>query len=533
MAPIPPPSRRGGTLLALALAAPLAVPCAVLLPATPGFATERGAPKSATPCTTPARLALRPQEAAAQPPLRPDQPLCLRLRRGESAYFRVAAEAGRDYAVETRQLARETDPVLAALDADGTVLLEDDDGGEEALAARLEVGADAAVRLIRVGTLGDQGGRFTLALRRLPPQPVPDFATSAAQAATRPPLALGQAVALTLRRHQRAYFALPAERAGLLAITRDLREGTDTVLELLDARGEVVAEDDDGGGDLASALSLADGAGAVVLRVRTLEGAPGRFNLVLEREPPAPPADFPTSLEAARAAPPLEAGRRSLTFGRRQSAYFSLPAEGEWILRTDSLSDGADTVLALLDAEGRVLAEDDDGGGGLASRIATRRAPQRPAFLSVRMLDGRPGRFDLVSQAMPRPGATTAPPVAVTAGVTDDLAEAARRPTLLLGEAVALDLGAGEAAVFALPHDGRPAMALTFALPQGTGTALEWLDAEGKVLAAQQGDLPEGGRGVRLTLPAVPRPSFLRVLQTGDGQGHFQLVLIRPAPGEE
>ena len=91
----------------------------------------------------------------------------------------------------------------------------------------------------------------------------------------------------------------------------------------------------------------------------------------------APGPSFPRSLREATAAPALAVGQSvALRLRRGQSAVFRLP-EGDIAVVTRNLQRGADTVLTLLDAEGHDVTEDDDGGGGLASRLEI--AAGRPA----------------------------------------------------------------------------------------------------------------------------------------------------------
>jgi hypothetical protein len=507
--------------MALALGLALPAGAALAQPAAPaaGMPKQRPAGESAACRTGP--FALRAEDAANVPPLRPDEPVCLRLRPRQSAFFRVAPEAGGFYTVSTRRLARNTDTVLEVLDAQSRVLAQDDDGGGEELASSIEVGPDLGASLLRARTLEDQGGAFELLLVRDAPRPPPDFPTSLIAAAAQPPLAAGQEVTLRLRRGQSAYYALPAERAGLVARTLKLQGETDTVLALLDANGTQVDEDDDGGEGNASALPLDSApAGPLFLRASVLGNAANSFDLTLRREAPPPPPDFPTTLEEARRQDPLPAdGTRAITLRRRQQAIFALPADQALVIQTRNLERGTDTVLALLDADGEVLQEDDDGGSDLASRIATASAGGRAAFVRASTLNGGTGSFDLVVR--PVGGA-------VGAGPAPSIEEAARRPTLLPGEAVAVQLEAGQAAVFALPHDGRPALALTFDLQNGADTVLELLGAEGEVL--EENDDADGGLGSRLLAGPQPRPAFLRATGSGGAAASFSLVIVRPVP---
>ncbi|SHJ35264.1 hypothetical protein SAMN02745194_02377 [Roseomonas rosea] len=512
-------------LPALALT-PVEAPQQLLLPVQGGQAKSPAPPSGGgggsapRPPQPPApAFALSAADAARTPPLQPDRPVQVTLRRGQQAFFRVAPEAGEAWSVVTRRLGRNTDTVLAALDEAGAVVTEDDDGGSENLASRIEVQPGDGVRVVRAGTLDSSPGRFELVLTREQPMPPPDFATTQAEAAQRPPLALGQPVRVRLRRSQQAFFALPEDRTDVIALTRDLSQSTDTVLALLDAEGRVLAENDDGGQGLASILSIAGTTGPVTLRASLISGGTGSFEVMLEREAPAPTPDYPTNLEEARARGPLAPGQNvHIALGRGRQAIFALPEGQPLTIATRNLQDEADTVLALLDAQGEMITEDDDGGGGLASRIRTADGGRPAAFVRATLLNGARGEFDLVVQGSAAPAQGGAPAA--------DLEEARRRPSLILGEAVRVQLSAGQEAYFALPHDGRESLAMTFALGRDTDTEIALLDESGEVLA--ENDDAEGFAS-RLNIPASPRPAFLRA-KLLSGAGAFNLVLVRPAP---
>jgi hypothetical protein len=526
------PEGRSGPLLATVATLALLLPSGAALAQrdrAQAQPVQAGPSKSAAPGTGEAgcrsdsgrRIAFRAADAASTPPLQPDRAVCLRLQRGQSAFFRVAAEAGSHYSVTTRRLGRETDTVLAVLNAQGRMVSGDDDGGREPLSSLLEIGPELRASLIRAGTLESQGGSFEVVLTRMAPAPPPDFPVTLEDARARPALEVGQLRPLTLRRGQVAYFALPESRENLAATTRDLRRDTDTVLAVLDADGRVLAEDDDGGEGFASDLPLAGlPPGPLFLRASTLDGSAGEFSLQLRQEAPVPAADFPTSLESARERGPVAVDASvHVVLRRRQAVYLALPPGQNVVLQTRNLLRNTDTVMALLDADGAVLLEDDDGGGGFASRLATRSAGGHAAFVRVQTLDGAGGTFDLALRPVgPAPG---------NSGVGGTIEEARRRPSPPVGEALAVNLEAGEAGVFSLPYDGRPLIAMTFGLGQNTDTVLELLDAEGSVLDAN--DDIETSLASRLEVGAEPRPAFLRVRQVGEGPAEFQLVLIRPA----
>ncbi|MFH5923767.1 hypothetical protein [Roseomonas xinghualingensis] len=512
---------------AIGLAAILALPASAasghdLLIPVQGPAKSPAPPAATPPARGPVQppaVALSAEEAARTQPLQPGRSVQVQLRRGQSAFFRAAPEAGEAWSVATRRLSRNTDTVMAALDARGEVLLEDDDGGDENLASRIEVQPGDGVNTIRVSTLEGAGGRFEVILTREQPLPPPDFATSQEAAASRPPLSLGHPVRVRLRRNQQAFFALPEDRRDVIALTRNLGRNADTVLALLNARGEVLAEDDDGGEGTASLLGLGQEAqGPLTLRASLLNGASGEFDLVLEREAATPQPDYPTTLDAARARGPLAPGVSvRITMGRNGQAIFALPENQPLTLATRNLSEGADTILALLDAQGEVLLEDDDGGDNLASRLSTADTGRPAAFVRAKMIDSARGSFELVAE-------TAKPSTAQT--VASSIEEAARLPALILGEAIRIRLAPEGEAILALPNDGRPSMAMTFDLGPQADTVLTLLDENGQEPA--ENDDAEG-LASRLEVPAR-RPAYLRAKLVGEQGGAFSLVLIRPAP---
>lgn len=343
-------------------------------------ADPTGAPRSLT-------------EAAGQHALTIGQVVPVRLRARDEAYFRLPP-GGQDLVVLTRRLTSGTDTTLALLDANGREISEDDDGGDEQLASRIEVpGGQRRPLYVRARVLGT-GGAFELAVMADTAPPAPPFPASLREAADAPALALGEAVPLRLRRGQSAVYRLPD--GDIAVVTRALRRGTDTVLALLDPDGNVLAEDDDGGGGLASRLEVA-GAEPRPLFVRAglLGDAGGEFELLVEADAQGPP-DFPTSLTTAAAAPPIQPGASVLIRLRRgQSAFFRLPP-GALVVQTQALRDGTDTILEILDEAGRVLAEDDDGGGGLASRLAVDAARKGEVFVRAGVLGAGPGSFELL-----------------------------------------------------------------------------------------------------------------------------------------
>ncbi len=458
-------------------------------------------------------------QAAARDALTPGKAVAVELGRGDVAFFRLPEGAG-DLSVFTRRLDGETDTIMALVDSRGRVLDEDDDGGAEDLASRLEVGGDQAGPLfLRLGLVNRSGGRFELVVEPLAAAPG-GAARTLAEAATRPALETGQAVQLQLRGRQEAWFRLPSAREDLLVLTRRLEGGTDTVLTLLDANGRDLVEDDDGGSheQLASRIEVPAGQRRpLFVRARSI-GGEGRFELILTPDTTPPGPAFPLSLRAAAAAEPLQSGRPvPLVLRRGQAAYFRLP-DGDVSVLTRNLGSGADTVLALLDANGEEIAEDDDGGGGLASRLDVPGSEARPLFVRASLLGDRTGSFELFVEA-----AAATPPAPASACARGS--RGSRAPALERNVAMPVRLRRGQSAFFLLPPGAH--VLATRSLRDGTDTVLELLDESGRVLAEDD----DGGEGLasRLAVPAERKGAlYVRAGVLGDGAGAFELVLLPP-----
>lgn len=497
--------------------APWMVALAALGLAMPVAAQRAPAPASASAATTSEAAAGDIAEAATRPALAIGAPVALRLSRGQEAFFRLP-EGGVDLVAQTRNLGRDTDTVLALLDRQGRILAEDDDGGDESLASRIEIAAHQRGPLfLRVRVLEAAAGAFELVLEPAPARDPAAPAGTLAEAAVRPELTAESPVTIALLGRQEAYFRLPADSRDLVALTRRLAAGTDTALALLDANGREIAEDDDGGEEnLASRIEVPAGQRRpLFLRARTL-GGPGNFDIVLlpDTTPAAPP--FPASLREAAAAPALSIGEAvPLRLRRGQAAFFRLP-DGDIAVLTRNLRRGTDTVLVLLDASGAEIADDDDGGGGLASRLEVAGGEARPLYVRAALLGDGGGDFELVVEA-DAPGA---------AGFPGSLAEAAAAPPLQPGAALPIRLRRGQSAYFRLPAG--EFVALTRGLREGTDTVLEILDNMGRVLA-EDDDGGDENLASRLDIDASRKGDlFLRAGVLGDGAGAFELVLLPP-----
>ncbi|MFO0969321.1 MAG: PPC domain-containing protein [Gemmataceae bacterium] len=144
----------------------------------------------------------------------------------------------------------------------------------------------------------------------------------------------------------------------------------DCFLLLKDKKGDIIAFDDDSGGGLNSLLSLsfpAEGA-PYELYASSLHGTPGAFHLQIL--PQATVFREPKVYEVGKKPLRIEG---QLT-AERQEIVYQVKLQAGKSYRIDLTSKKIDSYLELRDASGKLLAEDDDKGGKLDSRIVTRPA---------------------------------------------------------------------------------------------------------------------------------------------------------------
>ena len=156
--------------------------------------------------------------------------------------------------------------------------------------------------------------------------------------------------------------AIPAPRAP---------DGLDLLLKVYDAGGELVAEDDDGGGSLNPQVTLVSASGGIYRVEVGALGEGGAFTLLARETVVKPEVTTALTLSGGRAeravAFPADDDALYTFSGRRGEAYsITLVADD-----ADS-EQAADPMLELFSGDGTAnpsLSTDDDSGGGLNARI--------------------------------------------------------------------------------------------------------------------------------------------------------------------
>jgi hypothetical protein len=381
-----------------------------------------------------------------------------------------AAVAGTTYVIETGNLVGQTDTIVELYDTDGATLLSTNDDYNGTLASHLEFLAPAAgTYYVRVGAFNDvYGGErgYTLDIRSAAepqcavdadcgpgntcqaglcvPDPVrcePDVNEEDDDLASARVLNVGQQFqGLSFCDDAMDWTRFDAVAGATYDLqTFNLAPGTDTVLDLYAADGVTLAWRRGTRGASRRRpgephCSAGPGAGRrlVLLRhrsqLRATPSATGRTSVGRpgdtatddgfeqdDDQPRRPPA---RRRRPRRGAQPLPATPTGCPSTPRFSP--ARPTSSS----TSGLVGGADTQLTLFDAAGHVLGADDDGGGGLASRLAYGATDDGEVFLRVGSFGERYGGTapTALHRAARRPAPRTpsaSPGLACLSGVCD------------------------------------------------------------------------------------------------------------------
>ncbi len=299
---------------------------------------------------------------------------------GDRDYLTFEVSARTRYTVETGNLGAECDTVLFLYDEDGIELTHDDDGGEGELASRVSWTAQqdgvffAEVRAFDEEAQGadteydvwvSEGEAIVSELDEYEPDNVMEHAAE---------LTLGVPQKHTIHvEGDRDWLRFQVEKGSSYVIeTSDLRGGIDTVIQLYDETGQELATNDDGSGeDLSSRITwtaAADG----ILYVMVRDFSEGQVESGMEytvsvTESGPLEADAYEPDDSQEGAGEIQVGvpqRHNLhVTGDHDWMCFQAVGGTDYVIETFNLGDRIDTYLALYDAAGELLTEDDDSGG--------------------------------------------------------------------------------------------------------------------------------------------------------------------------
>lgn len=184
-------------------------------------------------------------------------------------------------------------------------------------------------------------------------------------------------------------FPITLEAGDIVTLTTSSAENFDTVLSLTGPNGALIAENDDHGESLQSQIiHQASQAGQYTATVRGYGDSIGAFELEIRDG-----VDFGLSADARTVMEDvvtIDAARPARTFS------VDLAAEDILVATTYALSEGLDTTLALMGADGTTIAQNDDmGDGSLNSRLVYQAAEAGQYQVTLSTYSGE-GAGDLV-----------------------------------------------------------------------------------------------------------------------------------------
>jgi hypothetical protein len=199
------------------------------------------------------------------------------LAEGGEQWYSVRATSGGFVVAET--FGDSFDTYLVAYDSSWKVIAENDDGGEDTnsrIELFVESGKTYIFKLIAYGG-GSGPYQISASFEAIPPDTERNTERSRAVAAR-----LGEAIPVFLRAQSESrWYRYDVARNGTTLVVQT-RGNLDTYLTLYDARGNKIAEDDDGGENYNASISQRLNSGTVFIEAKELSGQMGRFTLHLE-----------------------------------------------------------------------------------------------------------------------------------------------------------------------------------------------------------------------------------------------------------
>lgn len=310
---------------------------------------------------------------------------------GDEDWVSFAATSGFEYTIETRNLDASADTFIYLYDSEGNELRRDDDGGEGRASLIVWTASADEPLFVRIRHYDPQAGGddtgydigilsedTTIETDELADDFEPDNTIAEAT-----PLIANAAP----QRHNTHlsgdvdWFVIEIEAGNIYTIaTGNLGEDGDTVLVVLDESEVVLAQNDDvAPGNRRSQLVLvAEEATTIYATVRhynaATSGATTGYDIQLIRAaiPTAGDSFEPDNDQAEANAIPTNGNTQTHTFheaGDEDWVSFTATERTEYTIETLNLGPSTDTVIALYDADGNKLAENDNGDEGFGSGI--------------------------------------------------------------------------------------------------------------------------------------------------------------------
>lgn len=295
---------------------------------------------------------------------------------GGARFFELALPEAGIYQLTTVGSPVGVDPVLRRHDATTGELLQEDDDSGEGYAPSLHIDASTLSNsLFEVVDYNNNPAAIKVSVRDLGEPVVLQAGQSVAD----------QAIGAGASRWYRLDPATDQPLQRYSFSTHTLSESLDTTIELLDGNFQSLGFDDDSGEEALSSrlMSSTVGEGGLFLRVQNIATAAGSYSLSVE-------------VPEVEALPVGVSGDHFLAVDGRILYRLSSSAGQYHSISTGNLANGVDTVLRILDTSGTtVLAEDDDGGEDLASRLEWTADAAGDYWVEIANIASSAGTFEL------------------------------------------------------------------------------------------------------------------------------------------
>jgi hypothetical protein len=216
------------------------------------------------------------------------------------------------------------------------------------------------------------------------------------------PLQLGSWASGTIKNGSGEWFSIRSAESGFL--TLETSGDLDTCLEVYDAGGSLLMEDDDGGKDSNALVEFSADPGVSyrILARGYDDSVNGPFRILAAFE--AIPPDALRNTDRSRA--------QSLLPGNSAQVYLLRPSESRWFKTVIPFGGGQftaytqgnlDTLLLLYDSQGQLLMENDDYGDTSNARVSAAANAGAALFIELRSYDGITGRSVLHAEIREAP----------------------------------------------------------------------------------------------------------------------------------
>jgi hypothetical protein len=308
------------------------------------------------------------------------------LNRGDQhAWTFNAAEPG-PVTIDMKNAGSPLDSYLKLLDPQKNIIAQDDDGGG-GVDARIVSEVQRGTYTIIALPYGSSTGTYRLSLTKGALQAQGQGQAIEPKTVEKGELAIGRRVDAFMAPGERHVYGLKLEKKESLAIDANrVTQGMDPVLELDGPGGESIAKDDDGGGERNASIMRGLEKGAYRVTVSGFNNNGGAYRLYVSR----------VRIEAQKHTT-LEPGVvREANLGPADSHRYTFSVKKQAMAEIDLKSaDGMlDPMLELRSADGRVLGQDDDGGGNRDAKIVQYLEPGNYE-VAAKAYQGSMGRYRL------------------------------------------------------------------------------------------------------------------------------------------